>query len=1160
MPTERTTGTYLEAAPGGGPRVTTAEEEKDNTAQAWLENEDEDVQDIVLPRENDVLFGRGGGTNHHPGNRRWRQLVEDRKHEYARQSRSDKLMVSQTIIDRWRAQVPAGRFLKKNRTTGFWNDVGNKKAREKTSQALREPPSQREEQQSPTRGGDRRTTTLAQKVTPSSSATSSSSNDATTDAADDVDATAAGVGAVEEGIDEMVLCSVNDDGDDENLTIVKAKKKNTPNAEKNYQQPQLPVVPCDLDVLCGGAFNLHPGNKRYRAFIELKKPIYNQHGSEKHLIARSVVEAIQEGGGRFLLPQEDEETAQRTWSELEEKKTVKKVENAFRTTTATKTRRTAVSVPSVCGQEGLIATAAMDLGKYDRGELDYLADPKQAITEEEAATHTYQQYCKMMSSYNAVEECDQYDIKDDVYLQTILRRCRTYSEQHNAGSTTTATATATGRDRVLDSSGDDSAESVTHLATTGIPTTGIPTTGIPPGAGIPTTGIPTTGIPTGTGTSIPPGAGIPTGIPPGTSALTHPDSMDFAVLVFLMNHYIAEINYRKNNNIKIFTTRKMVLCTIQAIHYAIGIVFNYDRVTLIYESIQRLQLIDGLRKFDNIFWRSGNTLDNIANNKPSIVGPLDGLLEDHGVYRDGIMSTNRLKDIVHDYQSIQEGEFRFLDNYTRYVCCFIEKPDGMLEIFNNRQKGNDPFFITVKNLKVPIVFFIVHGIVNKSIEKAIIGFRQQAIKQDVEVVYTSIVDIDRGGLRLYNRLTKVLQNSIQFLSIQDATIKIDMQEEQQHSNTNNFHKQIKYAIHMATYLPEPQRINITTAMNKLINNSDSVIFLNNRRSSELLSEDYIDFDVGSKPHDSSFATIIDDVAVDGSDDGFDDDQDNDSNNDDNNNDASQHVESNQSIDDQLAAFRLTVSGSSSDNNNNRAVNHSSIHAYWNNVQFHSSLVNPVSTSNTTVPSLSLSGIASVSETTSSSTNVRGFFWRKTEDGRWAKIRVGHQEHLESLLNELDLDDGLVAVRKRQRQLERLAVRKRQRQLEGRHDEGRVNNGRVRRKLTRICWKQYGLLLRPNTLSLLLIIMKTMNDQQFASLLTNIHSWLAVQQSWHHNSNTPAATTMIKNILTVTVVKDILSQRKKLRRRTMSKQLLDKIGACNDHYRRKQSAKSTGRVI
>ena len=77
----------------------------------------------------------------------------------------------------------------------------------------------------------------------------------------------------------------------------------------------------------------------------------------------------------------------------------------------------------------------------------------------------------------------------------------------------------------------------------------------------------------------------------------------------------------------------------------------------------------------------------------------------------------------------------------------------------------------------------------------------------------------------------------------------------------------------------------------------------------------------------------------------------------------------------------------------------------------------------------------------------------------------------------------------------------------------------------------------------------MNDQKFASLLKTIQNGLAVQQSWNHNSNTPAATRMIHNILTVTVVKHILKLRKKLGRRKISKQLLDKIGACNDHYRR-----------
>ena len=40
------------------------------------------------------------------------------------------------IIDLRRSQVLFGRFLKKNATTGFWNDVGDKKALEKRSQAL----------------------------------------------------------------------------------------------------------------------------------------------------------------------------------------------------------------------------------------------------------------------------------------------------------------------------------------------------------------------------------------------------------------------------------------------------------------------------------------------------------------------------------------------------------------------------------------------------------------------------------------------------------------------------------------------------------------------------------------------------------------------------------------------------------------------------------------------------------------------------------------------------------------------------------------------------------------------------------------------------------------------------------------------------------------
>lgn len=65
-------------------------------------------------------------------------MVEERKVEYVKCKRLDKPMVALRIIEIWRAQVPPGRFLKMDDKTGLWNDVGDKKAREKTSQALRE--------------------------------------------------------------------------------------------------------------------------------------------------------------------------------------------------------------------------------------------------------------------------------------------------------------------------------------------------------------------------------------------------------------------------------------------------------------------------------------------------------------------------------------------------------------------------------------------------------------------------------------------------------------------------------------------------------------------------------------------------------------------------------------------------------------------------------------------------------------------------------------------------------------------------------------------------------------------------------------------------------------------------------------------------------------
>jgi hypothetical protein len=96
------------------------------------------LHNINEPGPNDCLFGRGGGTNHHPGNKRYRKMVEDKKEKYLSSKRLDKPLVAMEIINDWRALDPPGRFLKQDERTKLWNDVGDRKAREKTSQALRE--------------------------------------------------------------------------------------------------------------------------------------------------------------------------------------------------------------------------------------------------------------------------------------------------------------------------------------------------------------------------------------------------------------------------------------------------------------------------------------------------------------------------------------------------------------------------------------------------------------------------------------------------------------------------------------------------------------------------------------------------------------------------------------------------------------------------------------------------------------------------------------------------------------------------------------------------------------------------------------------------------------------------------------------------------------
>ena len=96
--------------------------------------------DITVPNEEvtdrDVKFGRGGGTNRHPGNLYFRKLVEDAKPAYLFSKKTMKGEISHSIVSAVRSQ--GGRWLKLNDHSGLWEDVGNEEAAKKVSQALRE--------------------------------------------------------------------------------------------------------------------------------------------------------------------------------------------------------------------------------------------------------------------------------------------------------------------------------------------------------------------------------------------------------------------------------------------------------------------------------------------------------------------------------------------------------------------------------------------------------------------------------------------------------------------------------------------------------------------------------------------------------------------------------------------------------------------------------------------------------------------------------------------------------------------------------------------------------------------------------------------------------------------------------------------------------------
>lgn len=90
---------------------------------------------MISIKDQDVLFGRGGLTNAHYGNKNYRSLVRESQHEYMKAPKLKKAEISLRIVDQ--VYNEGGRFLIKNEK-GHWVEVSKERARKKTSQTMRE--------------------------------------------------------------------------------------------------------------------------------------------------------------------------------------------------------------------------------------------------------------------------------------------------------------------------------------------------------------------------------------------------------------------------------------------------------------------------------------------------------------------------------------------------------------------------------------------------------------------------------------------------------------------------------------------------------------------------------------------------------------------------------------------------------------------------------------------------------------------------------------------------------------------------------------------------------------------------------------------------------------------------------------------------------------
>ena len=139
---EKTCQALRERAPPPSPPIDVVHNSGDTptvASQALGEFDFDESPVEIEVDDRDVLMGRGGITNSHPGNKIYRKHVTLRKEEYLVAPKLKKAFVAKLVTDE--IYHSGGRFLLEKQ--GRWVEISPDKAREKTCQALREKPAER---------------------------------------------------------------------------------------------------------------------------------------------------------------------------------------------------------------------------------------------------------------------------------------------------------------------------------------------------------------------------------------------------------------------------------------------------------------------------------------------------------------------------------------------------------------------------------------------------------------------------------------------------------------------------------------------------------------------------------------------------------------------------------------------------------------------------------------------------------------------------------------------------------------------------------------------------------------------------------------------------------------------------------------------------------